>query len=76
VPLGALPAAVQAATPEAHEMAMAWHEPASLQSAPAPHAAHAPLSHTAPASHDTPLAVVPRGMHIACPDVVHVTTPF
>lgn len=76
VPLGALPAAVHVATPVAHEMACAWHEPASLQSAPAPQDTHPPLSHTAPASHVVPFPAVPTGMHIGWPDDVHVTTPF
>jgi hypothetical protein len=73
--LGALPADVHVATPVEHEMAMAWQEPASLQSPPAAHAMHVPLSQTAPASHGTPSPALPTGMHVGCPDVEHVTTP-
>jgi len=75
VPLGALPAGLHVATPVEQEMACAWHEPASLQSVPPAQATHPPLSQTAPASHATPFAAVPTGMHIDCPDEVHVTTP-
>jgi hypothetical protein len=76
VPLGALPAWVQVAIPVEQEIAYAWHEPASLQSAPALHATHPPLSHTAPASQFVPFVAGTVGVQVGWPEVLHVMTPF
>jgi hypothetical protein len=75
LPLGALPAGTHVGAPVEHEMAIAWHEVAPLQSVPAAQGRQPPLSQTAPASHVEPLVAVPTGMQVPCPEEEHVRTP-
>jgi hypothetical protein len=62
-----LPPAVQTGLPLPHAMFAAWHELASLQSAPALHATQLPLSHTPASSHGVPFVMEPCTTHTGPP---------